>query len=105
MRIAKPGFTDLMLVFSGPRDVETISPNFSNIVKLKERGIIVTAQGERHGLHFPFLRSCSGHQRRFGNGLCSYDPDTILEQTTRQNGVDRTTSFRTRRLLEVQSGG
>lgn len=39
------GLTDLMYVFPGPQDVETIMPYFSNILKLKERGVIVTAQG------------------------------------------------------------
>ena len=39
------GRTDLMLVFSSRDDVEAITPDFSKMAELRERGVIVTAKG------------------------------------------------------------
>lgn len=39
------GASDLMFVFSGPEDVESIIPDFPRLGSLKERGVIVTSVG------------------------------------------------------------
>lgn len=39
------GRTDLMLVYSSRDDVEAITPDFSKVAELGERGVIVTAKG------------------------------------------------------------
>lgn len=39
------GSTDLMLVFSKHRDIESLKPNYGKIAECRARGVIVTAEG------------------------------------------------------------
>jgi PhzF family phenazine biosynthesis protein len=42
------GKTDYLLVYQKEKDVQTLSPDFTTLVRVKTRGVIVTAKGNRY---------------------------------------------------------
>ena len=40
--------TNYLLVYKSEKDIQTISPNFDMLLKVKTRGIIITAKGEKY---------------------------------------------------------